>query len=483
MELFGYQNEAVDFIGHTRKAYIALDMGMGKTITSLSAGKELAKKNILVIAEKNEIVNSENFRKEVKLLGDRWDYVNLRESDVPPPPADGGDMRFVCGINPDGLKKIPLKQILGSFDFVIIDEATMAKTTTTARFRLVRKVCDMMPYVVLLSGTPMMNGASELWSPLLLLEHPMIGEGKAEDRKAFEKIFAGGCMKQMKKLPEGMTVKEGYAHPRYRHTHFQWWAKGANRVRELRWLLRDKFFIMQKGQTDVFKKKTRTTENVPMTLEWLAEYTQAWDEYFATQQKTRSKKTIENITELRNLIENGKMYQVNSKWKARTVAMRAVQMAKEHRVVIFSLFIETEEVLKAELTRYGVAWRTFDDIKEWKLGNEPVLLGRIKAHGKGGNVPEASMVVMVDMDFVPANNLQAENRIDRPDQKRDMKMVYYITEGDDVIDAHVRNIVKDKARKIEEFMRPFTEEELKEMPAKIVELRAKYPRECARLGI
>ena len=209
MELFGYQNEAVDFIGHTRKAYIALDMGMGKTITSLSAGKELAKKNILVIAEKNEIVNSENFRKEVKLLGDRWDYVNLRESDVPPPPADGGDMRFVCGINPDGLKKIPLKQILGSFDFVIIDEATMAKTTTTARFRLVRKVCDMMPYVVLLSGTPMMNGASELWSPLLLLEHPMIGEGKAEDRKAFEKIFAGGCMKQMKKLPEGMTVKEG----------------------------------------------------------------------------------------------------------------------------------------------------------------------------------------------------------------------------------------------------------------------------------
>jgi phage-related protein len=49
------------------------------------------------------------------------------------------------------------------------------------------------------------------------------------------------------------------------------------------------------------------------------------------------------------------------------------------------------------------------------------------------------------------------------------------------IDVHVQKIVRDKMRKIDEFMRPFTEEELSDMPNKIKELEAKYPAECRRL--
>jgi SNF2 family DNA or RNA helicase len=164
------------------------------------------------------------------------------------------------------------------------------------------------------------------------------------------------------------------------------------------------------------------------------------------------------------------------------VALRASQLAKEHRVIIFTLYLETEAVLKVELERWGVKYKTFEELAEWKKGTEPVLLGRIKAHGKGGNVPEASIVMMVDMDFVPANNLQAENRIDRPEQKREMKILYYVTEGEDVIDAHVRAINQEKAKRIAEFMRPFTPEELQSMPARVDALKKKYGRCFDRLG-
>jgi hypothetical protein len=462
MKLWDYQKEAIDFIRERKRVYLALDMGLGKTLTSLAAGVELSRKHILVIAEKNEIVNSQNFKREVEAHFPGWEYTSLRDGHIPPPPAGGGDQRYVCGINPDGLKKHDIRALQACFDFCIVDEATMAKNTSTARFKGIRKVCDAMEYLVLLSGTPMMNGAAELYAPLLLLNHPLAGDGSAKAREAFETVFAGGHRRKIKNT--GMYWLD-----------YAWWAKGANNVRELRWMIRGNFFFKSKEGSGLFKKKVRTVSYVPMGMEWLAEYTRAWDEYLVEAGKRDV--DMDNVMELQRLIENGQLYQVNSKWKAReAVSDIALGRYGDRRVIVFTMYDETYEAIKRHLEAARVSYRTFEDISEWKAGKEQVLLGRLKAHGKGGNAAEASAVLMVDMDFVPANNLQAENRIDRPQQQRDMLIVYYITEGDDVIDAHVRNINQDKSRKIEEFMRPFDSTEEAEMPVRVNALMHKFPR-------
>jgi SNF2 family DNA or RNA helicase len=484
MQLFPYQKIAVDFMRDKKKAYLALDMGMGKTLTSLAAAHGAGKHHILLIAEKNEIVNSENFRREVETYFPDLTYHSLREVSLEQLEYDRTlEGRAVCGINPEGLVKHDIRAIAKMFDTMVIDEATMAKTTTTERFKGIQKVAKAMKHVFLLSGTPMMNGAAELYAPLLLLEHPMVHGKKAGAKKAFEIVFAGGNKKQIKKLPEGVDAKIARYKAPYCFTHFTWWSGGANNVRELRYILRDHFFFMLKGDTDVFKNKLRTMEKVAMTLPWLAEYTKAWDDYFE-QQGNRSKKDLDNIKELRNLIENGKMYQVNSRWKAKRVA-KDIADGKygDRRIVVFSIFIETDQFIQEELAHLGVSFKTFEEIKEYKEGDAQVLVGRIRAHGKGGNVPQASVALFVDMDFVPANNIQAENRIDRPEQKNDMLIVYYMTEGEDVIDTHVRNINRDKSSKIQQFMRPLTEEELRGMPQRIAALRNKYPKETKILGI
>lgn len=470
MRLFDYQQESVRFLALNKRAYIALDMGMGKTLTSLAAEHELGKKNVLLIAEKTEIVNAKNFKKEVERHFPDMDYVSLREvalDDLP-------DGRHVCGINPNALEKLDLKHVRERFDAVIIDEATLAKNTSTERFKKVRRICSQMEYLALLSGTPMMNGAAEIFAPLVLMEHWLGGDGGKASREAFETVFAGGFRKRV--AFTGVFWRD-----------FQWWAKGANHLRELRWLTREAFMIMRKSESDAFKKKERKVEYVRMSPEWEAEYQQAWDDYIASVKEHNKKadpdklKNMENIRELQKVIENGQIYQVNSRWKAKEVAADiASGKYGDRRIVVFSLFIESDEILQDELRSAGVRFRTFDEMDEWKRGDEPVIVGRTRSHAKGANLPEASAVLFVDMDYVPANNLQAENRIDRPEQTRDMIVAYYMTEQK-TVDQHVQKIVRDKVRKIDEFMRPFTEEEAADMPSKVTELMEKFPGEFRTL--
>lgn len=466
MELYDYQKEGVEFIKQKKKVYIAFDMGMGKTLTALEAHRELDEKHLMIIAEKNEIVNSQNFKKEVEAYFPEFEYISLRDLEI----KDLPNKRLVCGVNPDRLAKLDIKEIKEKFGSVIMDEATMAKTTSTIRFKKIRKVCDELEYLTMLSGTPMMNGASEIYAPLLLMGHWLAGDGTAKAKKAFETIFAGGYLKQIRRT--GIFWQD-----------WQWWAKGANHVRELRWLIKDCFFFKLKGETSTFKKKTRIVKKIPMSDEWSVEYEKAWDDYFESVKKhnrtakKEDKKSIKNIKELQALIENGQMYQVNSKWKAREVAKDIANGEYgDKRIIVWSMFIETDKIIQDELTRLGISHRTFDELTEWKVGNEQVLIGRIMSHAKGGNIPQACVSLFVDMNFVPTMNLQAENRPDRPEQENDMLIVYYMTEGEN-IDEHVQKINIDKMRKIEKFMLPFTEEEKYELPKNVLMLKMKYRKE------
>lgn len=471
MKLHPYQERGVERIEAHKRVYVAFDMGMGKTLTSLAAGDRLTDRNVLVIAEKNEIVNSQNFRKEVDAYFPELGYFSLR--DVPISALPEG--RHVCGVNPDALVKLEEKLIQRTFGFAIVDEATIAKTTTTARFKRILKICNAMPYVVLLSGTPMMNGASEIFAPLVILGHWLGGDGTRRSKEAFERIFAGGFFKQVR-----------FTGPFWQQ--YKWWAKGANNLRELRWMTRNAFLFERKEDTGIFKKKVRETHAVPMSKAWREEYDAAWDDYIAKVQEHNKRadpdkiKSIHNIKELQHVIENGQVLQVNSKWKARAIVRDLkAGMYDGHRVIVWSMFIETDRILQEELEKAGISFRTFEEVKEWKRGTEQVLVGKILSHGKGGNVPEASVALFADMHYVPTNNIQAENRIDRPEQTRDMLVRYYMTE-EETVDQHVQKINRDKMRKIEAFTAPFTPEEEREMPERCRKLMAKYRKDFAVLA-
>lgn len=474
MELHDYQIEGVEFLRRNKKVYFAFSMGMGKTITALASELAVCKKNVLLIAEKNEIVNSKNFEREVETHFPDVSYVSLRDCDLEDMPYG----KVVAGANPELLEKIDLKQICAYFDAVIVDEATLAKTATSRRFKRIRDICRKMEYVVLLSGTPMMNGAAEIFAPLVLLGHPMAGDGSAKARMSFERIFAGGHWVEYFKKITGS--ERHFYKPRLER---RWEAKGANNVRELRMLIEDHFLFKRKEDTNAFRKKERLIEYVEVNSVWQTEYDRAWDDYLGrvtlnNVMGSGQKRSIKNIMELKKLIENGQVYQVNSRWKARQV-VKDIASGKygDRRIIVFSMFIETDQMIQEELENMGIGYRTFDDVQAWKEGDEQVLVGRIKSHGKGGNVPEASVTLFVDMDFVPANNLQAEGRMDRPQQTRDMIVRYYMAKDETMIDHHVRKIVATKTRKVDEFMRHWNPGEKEEVSQMLFGLRQRYNRD------
>ena len=54
-----------------------------------------------------------------------------------------------------------------------------------------------------------MNGAAELYHPLLLFGHPLAGDGSAKAREAFETIFAGGHRRKIKTQASGFKIMSG----------------------------------------------------------------------------------------------------------------------------------------------------------------------------------------------------------------------------------------------------------------------------------
>ncbi len=104
MELFPYQKEAVQFIKDSKKVYLAMDMGTGKTVTALTGAVAVSNENILVIAELNEVENSQNFKKEVETHFPDWVFINLRVTPIDDVPKE----KAICIANIDLLKKLKL---------------------------------------------------------------------------------------------------------------------------------------------------------------------------------------------------------------------------------------------------------------------------------------------------------------------------------------------------------------------------------------
>lgn len=151
-----------------------LDMGLGKTVSTLFALKELLArkevKRILVIAPKK--VAESVWTDEI----DKWDGLgHLRTSKV----MGNEKERRKALAKPADIYLINREQVvwlvalLGNnwnFDMVVIDELSSFKSHKSQRFKSLRLVRKYIHRVVGLTGTPATNGLLDLWSQLFLLD-------------------------------------------------------------------------------------------------------------------------------------------------------------------------------------------------------------------------------------------------------------------------------------------------------------------------
>lgn len=170
-----YQKHCIDKIIELDKVGLFLDMGLGKTVTTLTAIKELKYnrfqvRKVLIIAPKK--VAEGTWTKEK----DKWDHTQmLRVS-----PVLGSEKKRIKAINtPSDLYVINRENVVWlvdyyrnawPFDMVVIDESSSFKNHSAKRFKALAQVMSKIKRLVELTGTPSPNGLNDLWSQIYLLD-------------------------------------------------------------------------------------------------------------------------------------------------------------------------------------------------------------------------------------------------------------------------------------------------------------------------
>lgn len=170
-----YQRYAIDRILAEPAAGLFLDMGLGKTVITLTAVEELlyhrfAVRKVLVIAPKT--VAEATWGTEAG----KWDHLqHLRVV-----PVLGSARNRVLALEAVGdiwvvnRENVPwlVDRLRNDWDFdmVVLDESSSFKNPTSKRFRALRAVRPKISRIVALTGTPAPNGMEDLWAQLFLLD-------------------------------------------------------------------------------------------------------------------------------------------------------------------------------------------------------------------------------------------------------------------------------------------------------------------------
>ena len=170
-----YQTYATKFIEEHPVAAVLLDMGLGKSVITLTAIKNLCLdtfevQKILVIAPLR--VARDTWKAELE----KWEHLRCIKYSV----AVGTEAERKAALQKPANLYIINRENVGwlieqsglpfDYDMVVIDELSSFKSHQTKRFRSLMKVRPTVKRMVGLTGTPSSNGLMDLWAEFRLLD-------------------------------------------------------------------------------------------------------------------------------------------------------------------------------------------------------------------------------------------------------------------------------------------------------------------------
>lgn len=175
-DLHEYQETGVAHILDNDKCGLFLDMGLGKTVTTLTAAnqliyEELEIDSILVIAPKrvaenvwsSEIEKWQHLKhlKLSRVIGNEVQRKHALKKKADIYIIGRDNVAWLCGQY--GGNMLP-------FDMWIIDESSSFKNHKSVRFKALRKCQPSAKRIVILTGTPAPNGLLDIWAQIYLLD-------------------------------------------------------------------------------------------------------------------------------------------------------------------------------------------------------------------------------------------------------------------------------------------------------------------------
>ena len=429
-----YQEMAIEKIYSTPRCGLFLDMGLGKTVITLTAIEDLIYNQfeiskVLVIAPLR--VAEDTWSRESQ----KWDHLkDLRISKILGTPqqrrlalARESDVYITNRENvvwlTDELSGIGNGWF---FDMVVIDELSSFKSPKAQRFRALKKYISRSSRVVGLTGTPAPNGLIDLWSQMYLIDS---GE----------------------RLGKTVTgYRERYFTPNQRNqtTIFNYKLK-ENAEKAIMDKISDICVSMKAEDWLDMPERIDSVVNVKMTPEQKSSYEQFEKE--AYMQFMEGEVTAASAAALTNKLlqySNGAMYTDTGEYAVtnnnKLDALADIVEASGGKPILcfYSFRHDLERILKK--FKYAVKLEDSDDIEKWNNGEIPLLLAHPASAGHGLNLQSGgNIIVWYGLTWSLELYQQANARLYRQGQEQAVIIHHLITEG--TCDSRVYESLQGKA--------------------------------------
>lgn len=431
-EAHDYQKRATDLVISVPKIGLFLDMGLGKTVITMTAIQELMfdrfeVSRVLVIAPKR--VAEDTWTREHA----KWDHLrDLKISKVLGTAAQRrkaleaeADIYVIGRDNVVWLVEHLQKVRKGwPFDMVVIDELSSFKNPQAKRFRALRKAMPHVKRVVGLTGTPSPNGLMDLWAEVYLLDR---GERLGSTLGAYrERYFRPGA-------------RNGYV-------VYKWDALPGAR-KEIEAKISD--ICVSMSAADYLKLPKRIDNVIPVQLspaEMAAYKTMEAEQLLQIEDDDIAALNAAAVMTKLLQIANGSVYAVDGKvvqiHSAKLEALEEIIDTTDGPVLVFYSYKHDLAAIQGSIKGARILNSTAD-IADWNAGKVQVLLAHPASVGYGLNLQEGGhVIVWYGLTWSLELYQQANARLYRQGQEKPVIIHHLIAEG--TVDEEVMQALQHK---------------------------------------
>jgi len=413
--LHGYQQRAVDFVIENPKAALWIDMGLGKTISTLTALTDLKQdKKItktLIVAPLR--VATHTWPAEIA----NWTHITLSHTVI----AGKSKSKRLAALDEDtdlhiiNRENIPwLVEHFGHhrwpYDCVVIDESSSFKAHTSKRWKSMRKVLGKVSRMVQLTGTPAPNALLELWPQMFLLDR---GERLENSRGKF--------------LTKYCTL---VGNPQWNQ-----WVVKPDRADAIHKAVSD--VVLRMKADDYIDLPKRVDINIPVVLppkarkvydDMKRDFLVAYDggDILAVNAAVQVNKLCQ--------IANGNLYTEERDFikihSAKLDALREIVESTNEPLLIAYSFKSDLEILKREFPQAVVIEKDNTILDKWNDGQIPILLAHPASAGHGLNLQKGgSLIVWYGLSWSLELYQQFNARLHRQGQTKPVRVLHILADN------------------------------------------------------
>ncbi len=430
---FKHQEKGIKFLLSKNQCILGDDMGLGKTYMSIVAALESGVDKILVICPANAKINwfreISNFIPEEDISIIKTGHWNPKKFTI-----INYDILKNFHTLIDGRKKYKESEIYRhlaneGFNLMIVDECHMAKNTKAARTKIINEVGETIPKKWLLTGTPIANRPMDFFNLLNLCDSPITASWQYYAYRYCD------AKKFKKKTKKGMKDI--------------WLTDGASNLEEL--YDRTNSLILRRKKEDILDLPPKIVAPYYIEIDDMKEYNNVFEEYLEW-----AKSEGKNLGSGRHMVE----LVVLRKYLALEKTKQSIELAEQaiengKKVIIFTNFTHSFDALMSYFGNVAVGHngkmngtqkqRSIDQFQE--NDKIKIFVGNLISAGTAITLTKAEIVIMNDLDFVPSNHAQAEDRAYRIGQSNTVNVYYPIAIG--TIDEMIYKVLEKKKKIID----------------------------------